>query len=201
MLERFQQAYESTVNVGAELSNQVMDHIKGNWQTVTNNDAPTKDRILAGTLLVGEGLAVGAGAYALGRIGFNRATANMTYPAKRISVEAFSGVRTAGFEASSRAPSFHYKAFYDDMNAAVGTSVRSSDKAAGKAWGSLANVAWFHEKHPPMLHSWRRSGEIIAQMKGEGDMLHWYLSSQYGQVPRWMQRAMASKGWTPKIID
>jgi hypothetical protein len=62
----------------------------------------------------------------------------------------------------------------------------------------MANVLWTHEKHAPVMHSWRASGDLLAKVRGKGDYMDWYMSSERATVPRWVQRSMAEKGWTPK---
>ncbi|MES1202737.1 MAG: hypothetical protein ABUS57_14975 [Pseudomonadota bacterium] len=76
----------------------------------------------------------------------------------------------------------------------------SEDFAAG-IWGALANVIWRRSDGLGAAYTWRQAGDLIADVRGHGDYMDWYMSSDVGVVTRDIADPLHAMGWSPWCGD
>lgn len=83
------------------------------------------------------------------------------------------------------------------LNAVLGGRISESEAFAAEAWSAITNVRWFKADGYIALLSFRRAGDVIAAIRGEGDYLDWYCSGPSGVVSDEIRAALANHGWVP----
>jgi hypothetical protein len=94
--------------------------------------------------------------------------------------------------------------FAQALNRQYGDAIRASEpgdwhnanSVAARAWGALANVDWVHANGDTASYSFRAAGDLLASIRGKGQYMDWYCSSEAG-VPDEIEEGMAQEGWTP----
>lgn len=78
-----------------------------------------------------------------------------------------------------------------------GDRVRADDKFASDLWCALSNVSWYH---PPSKQEYsctfRAAGGLVAQIRGSGTYMDWYLSGDDGVVSPEIALVLGEEGWT-----
>jgi len=83
----------------------------------------------------------------------------------------------------------------------LGTSARVRALAGGDLfatllYGALCNTVWRHKATGTAWHcSWRSAGDIVADLRGQGDYLDWYCFSGEGFVDEQVLAEIDALGW------
>lgn len=92
-------------------------------------------------------------------------------------------------------------AFEALLNRLFGDAVRADDETAKALWGALSNVEWHHANGDTAGFSFRRAGDVVAAIRGNGNYMEWYCSAPYGVVREDIREAMAAEGWVPHYYE
>lgn len=89
-----------------------------------------------------------------------------------------------------------YEAFEAAVARALGDDIRSDKRAARELWTAIAGVDWHHPKtgHEVGL-TFRAAGELVANVRGEGSYIDWFLCAGPGWVSERIARALEKEGW------
>lgn len=87
------------------------------------------------------------------------------------------------------------KEFEAAVDRAVGERVRADGADGVDLWCALANVQWLRSDGAVVSYSFREAGSLVAWVREEGDYIEWYCSGPPGEVPLWIEEAMATEGW------
>lgn len=77
----------------------------------------------------------------------------------------------------------------------LGDRVRSSELDAAELWSALANTVWLGPQTEQVRYTFRSAGDVVAQIRGEGEYTDWYMSGPHGQVADWIAEKLAGHGW------
>ena len=95
-----------------------------------------------------------------------------------------------------------YAQFEQDLTDALGVAMARDGVLCARVWGSLANMQWQHTFSEDLVaYSWRSAGALIAEIRGEGDYMDWYMSGPAGEVHPHVKGALAKFGWSPVPYD
>lgn len=89
------------------------------------------------------------------------------------------------------------QAFAEAIERALGERIRGDEQFTARAWGSMANVTWKHPIHGEDGLTFRGAGMVLADIRGSGSYMDWYMSSADGVVDPEFKDAMALEGWLP----
>ncbi|TJV51098.1 MAG: hypothetical protein E5Y01_16040 [Mesorhizobium sp.] len=81
-----------------------------------------------------------------------------------------------------------------------GDRIRSSFSFSTETWSGLTNVTWRHTSGDTAGYSFRRAGDVIAAIRGEGDYLDWYCCAPAGRVSDEISEALKVRGWTWEMV-
>jgi hypothetical protein len=106
-----------------------------------------------------------------------------------------------GFGGTWGTPDFDPDDLFEvSVNRVLGDAIRAQDGVACAMWCALANVEWTHEHGDTALYSFRSAGDLVAAIRGEGMYMDWYCCGPSGTVSEEIRIALASEGWTPRMI-
>ncbi len=89
-----------------------------------------------------------------------------------------------------------YTFFEQTVKEYLGEEIRSDEQAARDLWSALANITWYHlEKRYEVGYTFRAAGHLIAEIRGEGSYIDWYLCADAAIVSDKIARAMKKAGW------
>lgn len=97
---------------------------------------------------------------------------------------------TGGREGPPRA------SFVISVARALGDNILHDDVVCFELWSALANVIWMHDRSEDVAYSFRAAGDLIAELRGEGDYRDWYCRGWPGVVSDRISDAMKAEGWT-----
>lgn len=82
------------------------------------------------------------------------------------------------------------------LQGVLGGRVRRSESNAVELWSALANTIWQGPQSEQVRYTFRSAGDVVAQLRGEGEYTDWYMSGPPGQVADWIAMSLAGHGWT-----
>lgn len=88
-----------------------------------------------------------------------------------------------------------YERFEALLAGVLGDRVRDSESNAVALWSALANTIWQGPQSEHVRYTFRSAGEVVAQIRGEGEYTDWYMSGPRGQVADWIAASLAPHGW------
>lgn len=88
-----------------------------------------------------------------------------------------------------------FEAFEQALERAMGPDIRKQTVVAEQVWSALANIVWRHGNKHEVSYSFRDAGDLIAEIRGEGDYLDWYCCAEAGTVSKLVSQAMEKEGW------
>lgn len=91
-----------------------------------------------------------------------------------------------------------YDHFEDTISKYLGERMKTDEALCTRIWSSLANVDWYYIKSQQLIicsYSFRAAGIIIAEIRGQGDYMHWYCSGPYQTVDEEFRKIMKKEGF------
>jgi hypothetical protein len=89
-----------------------------------------------------------------------------------------------------------HKRFEELLDEALGENIRGNDVREVELWSALAGMVWQGPQTEQVRYSMRSAGEVVAQIRKEGEYTDWYMSGPSGEVAGWIAAALARHGWT-----
>ena len=95
-----------------------------------------------------------------------------------------------------------YDRFEEDLKISVNGGIHNKE-VCREIWSGLTNVIWYHESEPDkeVTYTFRSAGGLIADLRGEGHYMDWYMESTPGVVSTSMADAMSKRGWYYREYD
>lgn len=85
--------------------------------------------------------------------------------------------------------------FIFTLERALGDRIRADDEMAAAVWCALSNVTWTHEDGREYGVSFRVAGDVITDIRGDGNYLDWYCVGNPGVIREDIAQAMREEGW------
>ena len=89
-----------------------------------------------------------------------------------------------------------YERFEALLDGVLGDRVRHSELDAVELWSALASTVWHGLQSEQVSYSMRSAGDVVTQVRGEGEYTDWYMSGPRGHVADWIAEAFGQHGWT-----
>jgi hypothetical protein len=89
-----------------------------------------------------------------------------------------------------------HERFEELLDEALGENIRGNDVRAVELWSALAATVWQGPQSEQVCYSMRSAGEVVAQIRKEGEYTDWTMSGPSGDVVDWIAAALARHGWT-----
>jgi hypothetical protein len=86
--------------------------------------------------------------------------------------------------------------FEELLDEVLGERTRGNDVCAVELWSALAGTVWQGPRTEQVRYSMRSAGEVVAQIRKEGEYTDWYMSGPTCQVADWIAADLARHGWT-----
>jgi|GEM_PF-5605341 len=90
--------------------------------------------------------------------------------------------------------------FEKDLEKLFGEKIKSDDEFAKRIYAALTNTLWRNEAIEYGA-SFRYTGGLIADIRGDGNYMDWYCCADAGNVDDDIAAALLTKGWTPHDYD
>ena len=92
-----------------------------------------------------------------------------------------------------------HERFEELLDEVLGERIRGDDVCAVELWLALAGTVWQGPKAEKVCYSMRSAGEVVAQIRKEGEYTDWYMSGPTCQVADWIAADLAKHGctWVP----
>lgn len=91
--------------------------------------------------------------------------------------------------------------FEADLKSLFGDKMKKDDEFCAEVWSALANIIWKNDDAEEFDATFRYAGGLIADIIGRGDYMDWYCCGVYGSVSMYIEKRLATLGWTPHYYD
>lgn len=94
-----------------------------------------------------------------------------------------------------------YDIFKSVIKKYFGERMKTDDDLCTRIWCSLANIDWYYIRNLPecymITYSFRAAGQLIADIREEGNYMDWYCSGPDGTLDHEFHTIMRKEGFIP----